>query len=101
MNGKFLNLLGLCMRAGKLVTGEDACIKAIRAGTARLAVLDGSASDNARKALTDACNYRSVPLLDTDSEQLGKAIGRDNRKVAVVTESGFAQALRKAAQEDA
>ena len=98
MNDKFMNLLGLCMRAGRIVTGEDACIKAIRAQQAQLAILDGSASDNARKALSDACNYRSVPLLETDPDQLGRAIGKNNRKAVVVTDAGFAKALLKAAE---
>lgn len=94
-----MNLLGLCMRAGRIVTGEDACIKAIRAGTAALAILDGSASDNARKALSDACNFRSVPLLETEADRLGAAIGKNNRKAAVVTDKGFALALIKAADK--
>lgn len=94
-----MNLLGLCMRAGRIVTGEDACIKAIRAGTAALAILDGSASDNARKALSDACNFRSVPLLETEADRLGAAIGKNNRKAVVVTDKGFALALIKAAEK--
>ena len=45
-----LNMLGLCARAGKLVTGEKACVQAIRAGSAFVALLDGAASANAVKA---------------------------------------------------
>lgn len=100
MNAKFLNLLGLCMRAGRLTTGEDACIKAIRAGGAHLAVLDGSASANARKAMTDACAYRSVKLVETSAGELGMAIGKDSRKAAVVTDAGFAKALLKEAERE-
>ncbi|MDO4739173.1 MAG: ribosomal L7Ae/L30e/S12e/Gadd45 family protein [Eubacteriales bacterium] len=99
MNEKFFNLLGLCMRAGRLVSGEDGCIKAIRAETAALAILDGSASDNARKALSDACAYRSVPLLETQPDALGRAVGKPNRKAVVITDKGFARALIKAAEE--
>lgn len=99
MNEKFWNLLGLCMRAGKIVTGEDGCVKAIRAETAQLAILDGSASANAKKALGDACAYRSVPLLETDADRLGAAIGKPNRKAVVVTDKGFARALIKAAEK--
>lgn len=97
MNDKFMNLLGLCMRAGRIVTGEDACIKTIRAGQAQLAILDGSASENARKALSDACVYRNVPLVETEADKLGQAIGKNNRKAAVITDAGFAKALLKAA----
>ena len=99
MNEKFWNLLGLCMRAGKIVTGEDGCIKAIRAQQAHLAVLDGSASANARKALSDACAFRSVPLLETEADRLGTAIGKPNRKAVVITDKGFANALIKAAEK--
>ena len=99
MNEKFWNLLGLCMRAGKVVTGEDGCIKTIRAEGAALALVDGSASANAKKALTDACTYRSVPLIETDADRLGAAIGKPNRKAAVITDKGFANALIKAAEK--
>ena len=99
MNEKFWNLLGLCMRAGKLATGEDGCIKAVRAQNAHLVLLDGSASANARKALSDACAYRSVPLLETEADRLGAAIGKPNRKAAAVTDQGFALALMKAAEK--
>lgn len=93
-------MLGMCMRAGKLITGEDACIKAIRAGTAKLALLDGSASPNARKALADACAYRSVPLLITEEGRFGEAIGKPGRKSGVTTDEGFAKAITKQADAD-
>lgn len=101
MNAKFLNLMGLCMRAGRLVSGEDACIKAIRSGSAHLVILDGGASANARKALTDACAYRSVPMLETGEGELGAAVGKPNRKAVAVTDAGFARALCKAAEPNA
>ncbi len=100
MNTKFLNLVGLCMRAGRLVSGEDACVKAIRSETAKLAIIDGSASDNAKKMLSDACAYRSVPLLETGAGELGPAVGKANRKAVVITDAGFAGALIKAAANE-
>ena len=38
------NMLGLCARAGRLVSGEKACIQAIRSGGVRAVVLDACAS---------------------------------------------------------
>ena len=90
-NTAFLNMLGLCMRAGKLVRGEDACKQAIRAGKAYLTVIDASASANAKKSLGDSCATYHVPLLE--AEMLGGAIGRGSHKAAVVTDAGFAKAL--------
>lgn len=100
MTQGFYAMLGLCMRAGKLATGEDACVKAIRAGTAKLAILDGSASQNTRKALSDACAYRSVPLLITEEGRFGDAIGKPGRKTGVTADEGFAKAIRKHAGEE-
>ena len=35
-------MLGLCARAGRLITGEKACIQAVRSGAARVVLLDGA-----------------------------------------------------------
>ena len=85
-----LNMLGLCARAGKLITGEKACVQAIRAGSACVALLDGAASANAVKAMGDACASHEVPLVRTGEYQLGGAIGKSDRMAAVVTDAGMA-----------
>ena len=100
MTEKAMSLLGLCMRAGRLVSGEEPCVKAIRAGGARLVVIDGGASANAKKALTDACAYRSVPLLETEPGRLGAAVGKRNRMAVAVTDAGFAEAICRACAAD-
>ncbi len=48
-NQKFLNLLGLAMRAGKLVTGEELTLKDIRANKAKFVFVAQDASENTRK----------------------------------------------------
>ena len=85
-----LNMLGLCARAGKLITGEKACVQAIRAGSACVALLDGAASANAEKAMSDACASHGVPLVRTGEYQLGDAIGKSGRMAAAVTDAGMA-----------
>ena len=52
---KLLGLVGLCARAGRLVSGEDASVKLIRSGKALVAFIDEGASANAQKALSNAC----------------------------------------------
>lgn len=86
-----LNMLGLCARAGRLVTGEKACVQAIRSGGAFAAVLDGAAAKNAEKAISQACRTYGVPLLRTGSFELGDAIGKPSRMAAVVTDRRMAQ----------
>ncbi len=93
-----LGMLGLCARAGALVTGEKACIQQIRSGKARAAVLDGAASDNAVKAVTQACQTHGVPLVRTGPLELGDAIGKPSRMAAVVTEPGLAARVTEIAR---
>lgn len=47
---KALSYLGLAMRAGKIVTGDEAVLKAVRSSEAKLVVLAGDASDNTQKS---------------------------------------------------
>ena len=86
-----LGLLGLCARARMLVTGEKACVQQIRAGGAFAAVLDGAASENAVKAVANACRTHGVPLVRTGAFELGDAIGKPGRMAAVVTDRGLAE----------
>ena len=87
---RMLNMLGLCARAGKLITGEKACVQAVRSGAAQVALLDGAASDNAVKALTQACESHGVALLRTEPNALGDAIGKPGRMAAVITDPRMA-----------
>lgn len=87
---RVLNMLGLCARAGKLITGEKACVQAIRTGGAFAAVLDGAAAQNAVKAVTQACESHGVPLLRTGEFELGDAIGKPSRMAAAVTDARMA-----------
>jgi ribosomal protein L7Ae-like RNA K-turn-binding protein len=95
-----LNMLGLCARAGKLITGEKACVQAIRAGSACVALLDGAASANAVKALDDACKSHGVPLARTGEYQLGDAIGKPGRMAAVVIDAGMASRIIELSDAD-
>ena len=93
MMNRALNMLGLCMRAGKLLSGEKACIQAIRAGSACAVVLDRAAAKNATKAVTDACAWHEVPLVLAPENELGYAIGKPGRMVAAITDPSFADRI--------
>ena len=49
---RMLNMLGLCMRAGKIISGEKACVQAVRMGGACVVIMDKAAAKNAVKAVT-------------------------------------------------
>ncbi|MCP8969035.1 YlxQ family RNA-binding protein [Ectobacillus ponti] len=89
-----MSLLGLANRARKIISGEELVLKEVRSGKAKLVLLAGDASDNTRKRVTDKTTYYHVPLQYVDSRQnLGHAIGRDERVVVAVLDDGFAKKL--------
>ena len=95
-----LNMLGLCARARKLITGEKACVQAVRAGSVHAMLLDGAASENAVKAVSQACRSHGVPLVRTGEYELGDAIGKPGRMAAGVTDVGMAAKIIELARVD-
>ncbi|MGZ7444450.1 L7Ae/L30e/S12e/Gadd45 family ribosomal protein [Paenibacillus sp. TH7-28] len=94
---KALSGLGLAMRAGKLVTGDEVVLKAIRSAEAKLVIVAGDASANTQKKYRDKCGTYKVPLLvGFDRDMLGSSVGKPERVVLALTDQGFADMVRKA-----
>ena len=97
---KFLSLLGLCKRAGKLAAGETAAEQAIRKKQAALLILAEDASKNTKKKFTNSAAYYGLPLAEAGTKQeLGRAIGAEERSIIAITEEGFAKKLKELAEE--
>jgi len=91
---KALSRLGLAMRAGKLISGEEVVLKAVRSGEAKLVMLAGDASENTKKKISDKCNSYGIPLLVGFTRfELGSAVGKPERVLFAVTDRGFADLL--------
>lgn len=96
MYSKVYALLGLAKKAGRLVAGEDTCIRAIKSRSAFLVIVAEDASDNTKKEFVDACSYRNVDCLFFGQKVLlGKYIGKELRSVIAILDKGFAKALKK------
>lgn len=87
-------LLGLSQRAGRLVTGMDTTLSAIRSGKSCLVLVDESAAENTAKKLTDACIYYHAPLVKLPQGLLESATGRDGRMMGALTDKGFADKVK-------
>jgi len=84
------------MRAGKLVTGDEGVMAAIKSGETKLVIVAEDASDNTRKKFKDKCSYYRVPLIEFGTrDELGASIGKAERVVIAVTDKGFAHMLEK------
>ena len=89
-----LGSLGLACRAGRVQSGQAICDKLIKAGTAHLILIDAGASNNTRKAVTDACAYYNVSYCLIPEGELGRAIGQSGRMVAAITDKALAERLK-------
>ncbi len=92
-DAKLNNSIGLAMKAGKIASGDFSVEKAVRSGTAKLVMLDESASENTKKQWRDACSFRNIPLIRIRA--MGSAIGKPARMVAAVTDEGFSAMIIK------
>jgi ribosomal protein L7Ae-like RNA K-turn-binding protein len=93
---KIYSLLGLCQKAGKLVSGEFSVENAIKGGKACLVIVSNDASENTSKKFRDKCDYYEVPFyMFGDKEKLGHAIGKEVRTSIAITDDGFAKSFQK------
>jgi len=93
IENQVINFLGLCMRAGRIISGQEACVDLARQEQAALVLMDAGASENTRKRIADACHSHSVPLYELSEGTLGHAIGKKGRMVVALKADGMAQKL--------
>ncbi|WP_394916207.1 L7Ae/L30e/S12e/Gadd45 family ribosomal protein [uncultured Robinsoniella sp.] len=93
---KILSLIGLAMKAGKIVSGEFSTEKAVKSGHACLVIISEEASDNTRKKFQNMCTYYEVPIYFYGTKiDLGIAIGKEFRASLAVTDQGLSTAIEK------
>ena len=86
-----LAALGMAARAGRLASGDETVLRAIRSGKAKLVVVAADASDKAKKKYGDKCRAYGVRRVEAfDRRTLGTAIGKAERVVAAVLDAGLA-----------
>ena len=94
-SNNILSLLGLALRGGRLVMGEEPVEAVARARDARVLLLASDAADNTRRRVehfADAgqCLWLRVPFTKAE---LGRQFGRTSVAVAAVTDVGLASAV--------
>ncbi|MDO4174175.1 MAG: ribosomal L7Ae/L30e/S12e/Gadd45 family protein [Eubacteriales bacterium] len=96
---EILRLLGLCFRAGKLVSGDDAVADAVGKGTVRLIALSADAGGNITKRAAQYAAEKGIPTirLQESAQELGWALGRKATAICCITDIGFAAAAAEKA----
>ena len=78
---KIYGLLGLAMRAGQVISGQEVCINGVRKKELKLVLLDESVAENSFKKISETCERYRCPLYLIPTGKIGKAIGKENRTV--------------------
>jgi len=87
---KILNLLGLAYRARKLHLGEGLVLKGLSSNKFNLVFLASDAGDNIKGKIVNKTEYYNAEFIDCfTSDEISKAIGKENRKVILVSDKGF------------
>ncbi len=95
-NNGFYGLLGLAMKADCVVSGEYSVERTVKAGRARFVIIAKDASQNTKKKFTDMSEYYHIPYrIYGEKEAFGRAIGREERASAAVTDDHFANRLKE------
>ena len=95
-NDRVLSMLGIAARAGRIVSGEFATEKAVKAGKAYLILTASDASENTAKKFRNMADYYGVPYkVYGEKETLGGCIGKDYRSSLAVTDGQLAAAVMK------
>ncbi len=91
---KLRGLMGLCVRAGQAVFGEDGCRKTITSGQCGILLADGDMSGNTRKRYQDACRATGTAMEILPAGLLNEATGRPGAAMAVKNGAFAEQILR-------
>lgn len=95
MKNKILNIFGLAMKAGLLVSGDDMVIDAMQKNKAQIVFLGNDCSTNTLEKFQKKCFYYNIELNTIfTSEELSHSIGK-TRMVLAITDSGFYKLIKK------
>ena len=91
---KIHSLLGIAMRAGKLVSDEDGTMIDLKKGKLNLVIVAEDASNNTKKLFKDKSSFRHVNCIELSTKSdLGISIGKDSRAVIGIKDIGFANKI--------
>ena len=97
---RIFSMIGMAMKAGKVVSGEFATEKAVKTGKAWMVIVSEAASDNTKKMFRNMCTFYEVPMyVYGTKEDLGHSMGKEFRASLAVTDEGFAKSIEKRLNE--
>ncbi len=96
-------MLGLAMRAGRVIIGTEQVCVALKKGKIKLALVARDASSSTKKKIAVKCEFYGVTSVEIsiDASELGALLGKTYTPAVVgVTDEGFAKELILASKSE-
>ena len=93
-----LGMLGLAMKAGKVVIGTEQVIAYLKKGKLKLVLVSGTASEGTKKKIGFKCEYYKVRTgeLGVSTDELGRMLGKTYAPAVIgVTDENFSNTILK------
>ena len=100
MPEKLKGYLGLAVRAGIASLGGSMALDHIRSGKSGVVLIDAEASDNTRKKLRDACEYRRVRCHILPAGWIRAACGKGDWLAVSVAKGDLADRISQLAEAE-
>jgi len=96
LTGNLHGKLGLARRAGLLVSGHDAVKQCVSSGKVCLIIMAADAATRTRREFATLAENMGIPWVQVGTKQeLGNAIGTEDRSVIAITDKGFADSIHR------
>lgn len=95
-NDKTLSLLGLAVRARKVLSGKGTVLGEIKNHTGAVIFLANDAGANIQKKIRDkAATYHCLIIDQYSKDDLSRAMGKTHRTLALCTDPGFNKTFKE------
>ena len=94
MNEPIYRLLGLCMKAGRLLSGSEQVKTAVKDGKGILLILAEDSSERTKEEYIRLAKLSGITWrIFGEKEKLGHAVGKGIRAAILISDSGFGTSL--------
>lgn len=96
MTNKVYGLLGICAKAGELVSGTDVTTESVEKKKTKLVIVAEDCSEKTKKNIKFVCDKFNVPIQIYGSiEDISKSIGKKNRGIIGINNENLAREITK------
>lgn len=96
MSEGIYKLIGLCMKAGRLLSGHEQILDAMRKGKGIFLIVAEDSSERTRKEYVELAERKNIfHILWGEKEKLGQAVGKEVRTALLIMDKGFSQAIQE------